>query len=186
MDAATLITIAKNTKSIANFVCGDGLREAISTIVGDIHLDAAKLAIKTSRISENPRDRINSAITHLEAAHCAYERDHSNTGFLRENTDHMQCKRTKRKDAWVCCLMAMCYAYLNDYRAVRNSLDLAERAIIKLDEEPGSLECLAAIPFLMFSNYLNPRNWDYSDGSPMDTSYTFYEFKAALEDSISR
>ena len=54
--------------AVTEFISGDGLKEAVSTIVGDIHMDAAKFALETTRDFLNPKDRINSVITHLEVA----------------------------------------------------------------------------------------------------------------------
>jgi hypothetical protein len=38
MDPVSLIAFTKSAKSISDFVSGSGLREAVSTIVGDIHV----------------------------------------------------------------------------------------------------------------------------------------------------
>jgi len=88
MGAATILTISKQLAAISEFVCGDGLSEAINTIVGDIHLNAAKLSLEFYQVSISPDFRINSAITHLEAAHIAYSNIHSKTpNFFNKNTD---------------------------------------------------------------------------------------------------
>jgi hypothetical protein len=84
MDPALLITAAKSAKSILAFTAGDSFREAVCTIVGDIHVDAARLALETAKIAVFPRERLNSVITHLEAAHAAYARIHNQVGeFLK-------------------------------------------------------------------------------------------------------
>jgi hypothetical protein len=186
MDAIGLIAVAKHSKSIVGFVCGKGLREAVSMIVGDVHLSAAKLALQTSGISASPRDRINSAITHLEAAHCAFEAVHSRVSGLKDkSTNWQQIRNAVAKDAWICCLMALCYAYLEDSEAVKGSLHLAEAAFSngKLEKEISNAGALIGIPLALIG-LLNPRNWDFH-GESLINEPQFREFRAALEGRAS-
>ena len=77
-----------------------------------------------------PRDRINSVITHLEAAHIAYARVHGNLGYIQKRAGWMAIENSVSKDVWVCCLMALCYAWLGDPKMAAHSLNLANRAFI--------------------------------------------------------
>jgi len=120
MNHTFLLNTLKSAATISKFVTGSGLREAISDIVGDIHLEAAKLALETSKVSLKPEDRINSAITHLEAAHASYIKAlekfvASKYRMHRDQTmDDLACK-----NAWVCCLIFLCYLYLEDRMAAK-------------------------------------------------------------------
>jgi len=116
--------------AVRGFVCGNGLREAVCTIIGDVHLDAAKVALEASRNSTMPRDRINSVITHLEAAHVSYARIHGNRGYVERNAGWLAIVSSASKDVWICCLMALCYAWLGDPKMVDHSITLANRAFI--------------------------------------------------------
>jgi predicted SprT family Zn-dependent metalloprotease len=187
MDAATLITVARNSKTIAAFVSGGGLDDAVSMIVGDVHLNAAKLALNASQISTDPVGRINSVITHLEAAHCAYEAVHFKADrFLKKATDWQQIRNSVAKDAWVCCLMALCYAYLEDYQAVESCLCLAERAFTNGKRESNLSEgaALWGIP-MVFIGLLNIRNWKQTDQNFFGEKQ-FMVFRSELNRAIAR
>jgi hypothetical protein len=182
MDAVTLITVAKSTKTIAAFVSGGGLSDAISMVVGDVHFNAAKLAIKTSEVSANPEGRVNSAITHLEASHSAYAAVHRKAdGLLKKSADWQQIRNSVTKDAWVCCLMALCYAYLEDYQAVESSLSLAEGAFAdgKKESEISDRAALVGIPLALIS-LLNIRNWQIMPVEKMLTERQFLLFRSEL------
>lgn len=162
MDSVTLIMAANNIQEIIAFVSGNGLKEAICTIIGDIHLEAALLALETSLILDKPNDRINSVITHLEAAHVAFLHIHDKAdNFVDKYFDYQIIRNAVAKDAWVCCIMALCYASLNEKRAVEKCLLLGDRAFENgLNEKKISSipESFVAFPIALIS-LLNLRNW---------------------------
>lgn len=165
----------KSYQSVINFVSGIGLHDALSVIVGDIHLDAAKMALETSEISKNPKDRINSAITHLEAAHIAYSKVHGELdnfldlkSFLKKTVDTQYVLNAISKDAWVCSLLSICYLYLEEYKAARKALSLGEKAFLnaqKLDNLSVAEHLLgmALIAPIVAVNATNPRNYNVAD-----------------------
>jgi hypothetical protein len=188
MDPASLVKVAEDAKKIFDFVYGNDLKEAVSTIVGDIHVDAAMLALETAKIAVNPRDRINSVITHLEAAHVAYARNHdvqSFGSFFRQGLDYAQIEKARQRDVWVCCVMALCYASLGERQAVASSLTLAEKAFgiegeATLIRGVGYLfQGLVLLPISM----CNPRNWDQNVF--LMSKKEFKEFKASLERTMA-
>ena len=126
MDALLLVETAKKMNSIVKFVYGPGLKDMISQTVGDIHFDAAHIALETASISRNPNDRINSAITHLEAAHAAYRKIlsslNNDIGFLTSPFRWKQEIEAKRMNVAACSLLAMCYAGQGDKEAALDAL----------------------------------------------------------------
>jgi hypothetical protein len=130
MDPSTLISAAKTPFTISKFIAGDGLREAISTIVGDINLKAAEHAYNKAQISNNQEARINSIITHLEAAHAAYAAVHEKATheLRREAVSYNVIGYACSSDVRACCIMALCHAHLGDYQSASYSLMLADKA----------------------------------------------------------
>lgn len=137
MTGAELIAAAKNATALAQFISDGGLEAAIATVVGDIHTDAAKLALSMSSTSNSPSDRVRSAITHLEAAHVAYRTivESAMNSWLGPYPRVMKVAAAANKNAWVCSLMAVCYAHLGDAPAVARSIEMAREARKCLDAE---------------------------------------------------
>jgi hypothetical protein len=199
MDPATLIAVAKDTKAIANFVFGDGLNDTISMIVGDIHLEAAKLALKTATISKNKRDRINSAITHLEAAHIAYSKnlyeynnpDESLYGAFKKDFglrsvnivfNISNIMLTDQKNVWVCCLIALCYASLDEPEAAMNILSVAERESNNWNVDSDFMARAATISLGIGGRIaaLRGQKIDYS----IEPLEVLWKFKSTLEHTL--
>jgi hypothetical protein len=183
-----LITVVKIAKSSSDLINSAGLKDAISTIVGDIHVDAAKLALNTAR---EPRDRLNSVITHLETAHIAYSKIHGqweDEKWLGWKPVVSAC----HKDVLVCCVMAICYSSLGERQAVIDFLSRAEtafahkEAILKSDFEIRfplfPLGFYAVAGLIANVGYLNPRNWAKLR-EPMNRQ-DFTRFKATLEQTM--
>jgi hypothetical protein len=131
MTGAELISAAQNSSAVAGFIFGGGLETAVATVMGDIHADAAKLALTMSSNSNSPADRVKSAITHLEAALAAYRKVYARGDSSMPTAVYRMWESfdAKLKAAWAGALMAMCYAYLRDPVAVAKSIELARQAI---------------------------------------------------------
>jgi hypothetical protein len=199
MDPASLIEIAKSSKAILRFIDGGGLKNAISVIVGDIHMDSAKLALETSIIANNKRDRINSVITHLEDAHIAYSsvtKDvYANAGFMRNVkavSNFTEVLKLCNKDTYVCCLLAMCYASIGESKAAISSLALAE-PYLELDSWSWHALKLTAIGYtgvLSVNFFMRPRGvidlMPILFGKPLITKEQFLELRAALEETVDK
>jgi hypothetical protein len=153
--------------------------------VGDIHVDAAKLALETANISVRPHDRLNSVITHLEAAHAAYASIHNQTGFIREvkdGFDHGSIWNACNRDIWVCAVMALCYASLGERRAMLKSLALAEKAFENREFKsniPDHAQVLL-LPIAVLG-VLNPRNWN--NDNQLISKEQFAKFRTAIQDA---
>lgn len=122
-----LFKAATSLQNLLKFVRGDFLVNSIAEITGDIHTEAAKVALSTpSRCTD---DRIRSAITHLEASHVAYKMIHGKSNSFRSQLlDFYHLNTITDKDAYVCCLCALCYAYFDDKRASIQYLNFAHDA----------------------------------------------------------
>ena len=142
MGAAELVAATKTTTALVKFIKGQGLMNAMSSIVGDIHIDAAKFALTQSTISRRPQHGIESAINHLQTAHIAYKKVHDKYWtFKGRNVDWAPLHQAMANDIWVCCLMALCYTFNRDYAPARTSLSLAEEVYSRIDylyEDKGS------------------------------------------------
>lgn len=129
IDGSKLLSAAGSAVDLAKFIIGDGLRESMAAITGDVHLKAAQLALRTAEISNSPEDRIKSAITHLEAAHVAYKQIEGRVSTFRgRRFQETQIVVAARKDVWVSCLMALCYTFLGDYGPAKQALGFAKQA----------------------------------------------------------
>ena len=54
MTGIELIEATKTLQKIADFVAGDGLVTAVSAIVGNVHAEAARMALNSSKLAKNP------------------------------------------------------------------------------------------------------------------------------------
>jgi hypothetical protein len=187
MDPTVLIVTAKSVQSISGFISSQGLREALSSVVGDVHLNAAKLALETATTAVRPTDRINSVITHLEAAHVAYASVHSQAHNMLRGLDRQQMSNAVEKDVWVCSLLALCYASLGESQAVKMSLLFADKAFenrqLMMQDESGIRFYIKAS--VNIASLLNTRTW--TEGRLQLMSKAQYDkFKAELNSSINR
>lgn len=178
----TLIDVMQNLSKVASFVNGDGLAESIREIEGSDSVSAANFALSTS--SKSRRDRINSAITHLEKAHVSYYKIYSK-GYEYPNgrkdviyaeANRFKCQVAAIRDVKVCCLLSICYIYLNDKSAVNQMLRYAQIALrtgswysYQLDDE--WLRPLGtALASLNPESYRNIPNIMKEDKSKIDSS----------------
>jgi hypothetical protein len=130
MTGAELVGAMKTVRSLSQFMGGGGLAEAVATIVGDVHMDAAKLALSMSSTSNSPEDRIKSAISHFEVAQVAYDRVQAKSETLLGSAFNiLDIILAGYKSVWVNCLMAMCYYHLGDKQAALRVIGMAESAL---------------------------------------------------------
>jgi hypothetical protein len=185
MDPVSLIEAAKQMETIKKFIVGDGLKAAVATIMGDIHMEAAMLALEIGNI--------DSAITHLETAHVAYLTIWKKDGLLKAvktGFNFAEMWEANQKDAWACCLMALCYAGLGEPQKAMKILTLAEKAIKYFGWQwqdgifgnaQDAVASLIAIPFLL----VNPKNVAFGTLRTLINRDQFTELKSTLERAIS-
>lgn len=128
MSEKLVLCASKSYEALKKFVEGGDLKIAVSEIIGDIHMESAKLSLEMSGVSRVPTDRIKSAITHLEAAHVSYRKIWKNENPVTVGFNMGECQYASVKDVFVSSLMACCYTYLGDYAPAQKSLDFASEA----------------------------------------------------------
>lgn len=117
------LSVIKNFNTISKFVFGDQLPIVLRTIGGDDCVDAALFALSTS--SSNPRDRITSAINHLEQAHISYSKVHRSVkNYYAYQQREYDIDSALTKDLLVCALMTLCHYALQDYSAAERTLQV--------------------------------------------------------------
>lgn len=128
-----LSTVNNGSKSICNFIYGNGLKEALRVLSGDDETEAALLALNTK--SNEPEKRIESAINHLESAHISYRNFYSSINNVNDYLYHgaLECINPCTKDINVCCLITVCYVALNDYQAARQWLQYGHKSCRELE-----------------------------------------------------
>ena len=199
-NALIVINAAKSTQQILNFVSGNSLKQAICKVTGDIHIDAAKLALESSRVAINQKDRINSAITHLETAHISFQKVHYRaSNFFAGALDYQSIFNAVYKDVWVCSILSLCYASLNEKCLVEKYLDLGTRAWRDYDHcwNPYNYSLdynvvdsvisrfgitLAVVPLSMCGLF-NPNN--YNPPGPIISREDYEKFKLILIRTVS-
>lgn len=117
------LSVIKNFNTISKFVFGDQLPTVLRTIGGNDCVDAALFALSTR--SSNPRDRITSAINHLEQAHISYSKIHRSVkGYYDYQQREYDIDSAITKDLMVCALMTLCHYALQDYSAAERTLQV--------------------------------------------------------------
>jgi hypothetical protein len=135
MDPTTLITAAKELKSIYDFVYGRGLVDAVSELSGDLDMSAAKVALENIGNAKDKKSRINSVITHLEGAHSAYL--HSLSQYdgmykLKVGWNVETILTLLQKNMYTCCLMALCYASIGESKPASDWVERAGKPYLEL------------------------------------------------------
>ena len=142
MDFSLLITAAKSVADLRDFVGGSGIQDILSAI-GDTELSAARRAL-SERASSGAayRSQVWLAVGHLQSAHEAFRASHNRplaASILRSATRLGSWMITVRKDLWVCCLLALCYAYLGEKESARRALADAKFAAGQMENPPAGI-----------------------------------------------
>lgn len=199
-DSLTLISAAKNTQTVLNFVSGNSLKQSISMVIGNVHIDAAKLALESSQIATNQRDRVNSAITHLEAAHVSFSKVHKKANnYLASSFDFVAIDNAANNDVWICSIMSLCYASLNEKYLVKKYIDLGTKALennerakgvvyndgSKSDLQAGLETMVIGVPLiaLRLAAALNPNTYILAS-KPLISDEDFQKFKSIISSTI--
>jgi hypothetical protein len=139
MPFGTIVSAAQSYNSVCKFVTSGELYEAVS-VIGDTELEAAQLALDSSRIARDPKAQVWAAITHLQTAFTAYRNSHQrlSTGF-KKNLSVLGIEIVLRKLRWVSCLMAVCYVYVGEIELAKEAVKCAREAKRQLQESDASL-----------------------------------------------
>ena len=107
-EAVDLLASLKAAHSLAKFVEGGGLEEALS----EISLAAAVEGLGKARIARDPQGQIRSVVTHLELALEALRRSTSQP-IARRLAGARHARLSNQFD-YTTCLLAICYRYLGE------------------------------------------------------------------------
>jgi hypothetical protein len=120
MDFVILKNAVQNYMTVVGFV-DNGELDTILSSIGDVHFEAAKEALAKMGTARNKKAPVQSAITHLEAAHIAYRKLHDGEGADFRAASYAL---GVNMDMYTLCLMATCYMYLQE-------LELAKECVAK-------------------------------------------------------
>jgi hypothetical protein len=129
MDSNTmldLLSLSKSAGTAVSFVTGGAFLTALDAI-GGVHMQAAQDAFRAVPLSKSPREAMNRALCHLEAAHVAFRSWW--TSSLADLFRRVKCSVQADKDIRTCCLMALIHRLLGDDDSlVLQAINLAEEA----------------------------------------------------------
>jgi hypothetical protein len=149
-----LLTLIQNTQDLISFVEGDGLIEALEAI-GDVALTAAQAELRNASYAYKPEDRIKAAVVHLGTAQIAFHKAYGSSISQQPKWEHAP------KDAYACCLLAVCYQYLGEPLLRDQYLEKARRAYYDslVSHEDGLTLSFALTTMKIWVNLVNPVCW---------------------------
>ena len=129
MHPMLLVHAASNINNVINFIEGVSFRDALSAI-GDNEVEAALLAMQNAKKAHDVKREVESAVNHLQSAHIAYcsvWQQIRGSDFSKWTRGASQDWATL-KDAYVSCLMALCYIYLGEFHLAQDCAAFAKEA----------------------------------------------------------
>lgn len=118
----------KAAKSIQAFVEG-GILSTILSAIGDVEYRAAARVLRKLNEASNQRERVLSAINHLETSHIAYSTDINRMTGIIEYVRGIKRMSVAKKDVFTLCILAICYKYTGELTLMRESLDQAKEVL---------------------------------------------------------
>lgn len=106
--------------------------------------------------------------------------------LVDKSFDYQIIRNVVARDAWIRCIMALCYASLNEKLALEKCLLLGDQAFknrLKEKEISSTLEGFIPLPIAIIG-LLNPRNWcDLQD--KLMTAEMYRNFKFNIRASVN-
>jgi hypothetical protein len=131
LDFLVLKSAVSNYSQLIKFVDGKSLIQIFSAI-GDTHYQAAQNALYKRENAKDKKAPVNSAISHLEAAHVAYREIYSGDRYFRA----ISWRLAGYKDVWTLSLMATCYMYLHELDLAKDSVNSAGHILDHINNPP--------------------------------------------------
>lgn len=183
IDTFSLLSALKSTNALISFLFSDDFSKTIALCVGDIHLEAANFSYEMSNTTGDKKERIKSIITHLEVAHVSYLRIHKKYNNIGYRTyDSAIFVESVHNDVLVCCLMAICYIYLEEKNSARKCISLADNAFnnkLEAFNYQGNAFTKILDACLMPFGLINPETWKSGGAMLMENEYE--EVKKSIE-----
>ena len=131
MDFNSIHQATVSFQKLKAFVDDGGLLTAV-TAIGDVELEAAKLALERAQSARRKRELVRSAATHLESAHTAFRRTYAVTKEERNPKWLLRADigedLAAAKDLWTLVLLAMCDLALGEKANMEEVLEKCETA----------------------------------------------------------
>jgi hypothetical protein len=188
LDFLVLKSAVSNYSSLLKFVDGRGLVQMFSAI-GDTHYQAAKDALYKRENAKDKKAPVNSAITHLEAAHAAYAKIYKGERYFRA----ISWRLAGYKDVWTLSLMATCYMYIHELDLAKDTVSSAEYVLKHINNPPQTIVKTtrgdrSQESWEVPTSLINPFEWvqatkssDYWIGE--ERSKKFREFRKIIDNS---
>jgi hypothetical protein len=120
-----LITAVASPCDVQTFIMGGDLSR---TLAKSSHSDiqAAGFAVRRIARARDPNDDVRRAADHLLAAHAKIREAWTSMSACGGKNFLMKAyANANRLDQWVCCALAVCYLFLREPKAVRESIRMA-------------------------------------------------------------
>ena len=148
-----LIQSAKTFQTLVKFIESGGLAKELAS---DTDLNAARRALRSSEIANDPRSQVFNAVGHLER--CIEEvgatkiRDIS---YITTLEDLVKREAVLYKYQYVCCFLAYCYSYLQEDNLRDDYLALALGCEKALKPKNSELKVVSSMVF-NFATMIGP------------------------------
>jgi hypothetical protein len=121
-----IMTAVKSAHTIESFVVGGDLSAELNRSA-DSDVKAASLALRNMEIARDPKREVTLAVGHLQAAHVKLrEAWGALSNLAARNLRSKPFLNSVRLDTWVCCVLSICYLYLNEPTLVKQSIQSAQ------------------------------------------------------------
>lgn len=195
MQFTVVLSAADTLKKVSDFIYGDGLVESLRIMTASDDLDAAILAL--SMDSNSPKDRIKSAISHLERAYISNRKVYI-ASLEAESLSRLKktlslTGRAMNNCLMISCLLTLCYVDLRDKRGAKSSLALGDQIVNdiekldKLIDDEEAPETYLELFFQSFSLLSSTDNWKaiFSD-KPLISRTEYREFSNKISKLVRK
>jgi hypothetical protein len=150
-------------EALDKYIMKGDLHEALA-IIGLVGVDAAKEALKSSKLAKNPREQILLAVGHLQLAQAAYKRQWTIHPIIARGNIIPFAKSTKSY-IYTTFLISTCYAWCGEGFLARAELTKADECKTYYFSVTGfanddnlTIRNIGQLVNLIVGLY-NPRNW---------------------------
>lgn len=121
----------------------------ILSSIGDVHSNAAMLALRNIDFANDPNRELTLAVGHLQAAHIAFSSWYMKLNSLQRGYHYSAFHLASQKDRLVCVMAAMTYALLGEHTLMKQNMQRANNALDYTRDNAPS----------MFAGSFNPKHY---------------------------